>query len=131
YPSEAFIAADRVIRDQLAAVLFRKVDQDRGGFEQGEGLAAGGVGIDQRRDPVIGGDLQKFRLELVTGADVDRDHLVFETELFECYVHLVAIGGRPGPDFEHVRVSGFAAVTRARPDIRNFRREAEALRSYS
>ena len=36
-------------------------------------------------------DLQELRLELVAGADIDRDHLVFEAELFERNVHFVAI----------------------------------------
>ena len=110
-PFETFVAADRVLGDQLAAVLLRQIDQDRGGFEEGEGFAAGAVGIDDRRDTVIGIDLEEFRLELVAGADVDRDHLVFEAELFERDVHLVTIGGRPSPDFEHVRVSGLSLGT--------------------
>jgi hypothetical protein len=29
-----------VLRDQLAAVFFRQIDQDRGRFEEGEGFAA-------------------------------------------------------------------------------------------
>jgi len=101
HPFEAFVAPNRVLGDQLAAILLRQINQDRGRFEQSEGLAARAVGVDYRRNPVVRRNLQKLGLELIAGADIDRDHLVFEAELFECNVHLVAIGGRPGPDFEH------------------------------
>ena len=40
------------------------------------------------------------------GADIDRDHLVLQAELFERDVHLVTIGGRPSIDFEHCGFSG-------------------------
>src|ERR1700757_243429 len=46
-------------------------------------------------------DFKKFRFELVAGADIDRDHLVGKAQLFESDMHLMAIGGRPGPDFKH------------------------------
>ena len=51
---------------------------------------------------MIGVDRQEFRLELLAGTDVDRHDLVGHAELFESDVHLVAIGGRPSPHFDHV-----------------------------
>ncbi len=78
HPFEAFVAADRIFRDQLAAV---SSPTGRSGSPPTSNnvkrLAAGAVGIDDRRNAMIRGDLQEFRLELVAGADIDRDHLVF------------------------------------------------------
>ena len=113
HPFEAFVAPDRILRDQLAAVPFRQVDQDCCRFEQGEGLAARAVGIDDRRDAVVGGDVEECGLELVAGADIDRDHLVLQAEFFERDMHLVSVWRRPGPYFEHYYSSrlGWAADT--------------------
>jgi hypothetical protein len=91
---------DRILRDQLAGLL-RQIDQDRAGFEQPHGLAAGPVGIDDRRDAVIGVERQELRLELLALADVDRDHLVGQAEFLERDVHLVTVRGWPGPALDH------------------------------
>src|SRR6202049_4836415 len=93
YPFEAFVAAERILRDQFATSLFREINQDRRRFKERERLAARAVGVDDRRNAVVCRDLQELRLELVAGANIDRDHLVFESDLFERNVHLVAIWG--------------------------------------
>ena len=96
-PFQAFVAADRVFRNQLAAGLFGQIDQDCRRLEQRERLAARPVGIDDRRDPVVGRDLEEFRLELVAGSDIDCDDLVREAQLLQRDMHLVAVRRCPGP----------------------------------
>src|SRR5260370_21857774 len=84
--------------------------------------------MDDRRDAVIGLDLEELRLELVAGADIDRDHLVGNAECLERDMHLVPIGGRPSPYFDHrrslpldalFRHPGAGRILRARAGWRN------------
>ena len=56
---------------QEFARLRGQIKQDGARLEQADGLAIWSVGIDQRRDLVVGTDLQEFRRELLALADVD------------------------------------------------------------
>src|SRR6202030_1529212 len=91
YPFEAFVAAEPILRDQFATSLFREINQDRRRFKERERLAARAVGVDDRRNAVVCRDLQELRLELVAGANIDRDRLEFESHFFERNVHFVPI----------------------------------------
>ena len=71
-PLQAGEPVARVGRDQLPGLL-GEVDQDRAGLEQRHRRPPGPSWIDDRRDAVVGGDRQELRLELVAGADVDRN----------------------------------------------------------
>src|SRR5712672_3580612 len=99
YPFEAFVAAERIPRDQFATSLFREINQDRCRFKERERLAARAVGVDDRRNAVLCRERKELRYVLVAGADVVRDDYGFGAELFERNVHVVAIGGRPAPHF--------------------------------
>jgi hypothetical protein len=52
YPFEAFVAAERILRDQFATSLFREINQDRRRFKERERLAARAVGVES---PECGG----------------------------------------------------------------------------
>jgi len=57
--------------------------------------------IDQRRNPVVRRDGEKFRLELVALADVDREHLVGQPRLFQEHRDLVAVRRGPVVEIDH------------------------------
>ena len=62
---------------QEAAGLLGEIDQDRAGLEHRKRLAAvGGRMVDDRRNAVVRADREKFRLELLAGADVDRNEVI-------------------------------------------------------
>ncbi len=99
-PLERLVAAAQV-GGQKAAGLGGEVDEDRARFEQRDRPSVRAVGIDDRRDLVVRADGQEFRLELVAGADVDRDGTVGQAALLEHHVDLVAIGRGPRIHFDH------------------------------
>src|SRR5262249_7730300 len=59
------------------------------------------VAIDDRRDAVVGTDLEELRLELLVLADVDRVHRVGQPELLERDGGLAPIGRGPGVEIDH------------------------------
>src|SRR3546814_14195528 len=62
-----------VCSSDLLAGLLGKIEEDRPGLEQRYGTAAiGGLGIDDRRDTVVGRDRQEIGRELLALADVHR-----------------------------------------------------------
>src|SRR3546814_13305807 len=63
-------------------------------------LAVRPVRIDDRRHFVVRADLQKVRLELVAGADIDRMHIVFASQLLQHDMDLMAVRRRPGIDLD-------------------------------
>src|SRR3954470_6253735 len=80
------------------------MQQDRAGLEGADRPAIRTVrvvAIDDRRHPVVRADRQKFRLELVAFADIDRDRAVFETALFEHDADLPAVRSRPVIEVDH------------------------------
>src|SRR3546814_19935299 len=54
---------------------------------------------------VVRADLQKVRLELVAGADIDRMHIVFESQLLQHDMDLMAVRRRPGIELDGHAVS--------------------------
>src|SRR3546814_19421686 len=68
-------------------------------------LAGRPVRIDGRRHFVVRADLQKVRLELVAGADIDRMHIVFESQLLQHDMDLMAVRRRPGIELDGIAVS--------------------------
>src|SRR5205814_3563412 len=63
--------------------------------------AIGGRGIDDRRDPVIGRDLEEFGLELIALADVHWMDRVRHPRFLEEHRHLVPVGGGPVVEIDH------------------------------
>ncbi len=96
----------RVLRQKLAGLL-REIDQDRARFEQAYGLAARAVRIDDRRNAVVGGDLQELRLELLALGDVDLVHAVGQPALFQHDGNLAAVGRAPRVKFDHLQALPF------------------------
>src|SRR5688572_15678606 len=93
-------ALAQVLRQETAR-LRRQVEQHRARLGERERLAVRAVGIDHRRHLVVGGDLEELGLELVTLADVDRDHAVGRAGFLEHDVDLVAVGRRPRVQINH------------------------------
>ena len=98
------------IGGQELAGLLRQIDQDRTGFEDLHRRAAvGGLLVDDRRHAVVRRECKKLRLELVTGADVDRVDLVGEARFLEKHRDLVAIRRRPVIEIDHLAILEMAA----------------------
>ena len=85
----------------VSFLFFREVDHDRRALEQGQRLAARSVRIDDGGNAVVRRDGEEFRPKLLALADIDRDDLVGDAQLFEGDMHLVAVRRGPGPDFDH------------------------------
>src|SRR5260370_16349482 len=107
-PFEALFAAAPGLRHE-APGLFREVDKDRTRFEHRHRTARLVV-VDNRRHAVVGANRQKFRLELVAAADIDRDHTVFEAAFFEHNADLPAVLGRPIIKSDHRTFSGLSSA---------------------
>jgi hypothetical protein len=90
---------------EKAAFLFRKIHHDRAGFENADRRAAAlGIVVDQHRHPMVGVDLQEFRLELIAAANIARHQIVIETELLEQNCNFLAVWRRPKMKIEHRHV---------------------------
>ena len=87
--------------EQLAGLL-GEIEQDRAGFEQAERLAAGAVGIEDRRDLAVRIERQEFRRLLVVLAEVDQMRLVGQPGLLQHDRHLHAVGRRQRIELEAV-----------------------------
>jgi len=72
----------QILRQEFAG-LAGKRNQDRAGFEQRQRSAPRTVVVDDRGNAVVRADLQKFRLELVAGPDIDAVNAVLEPAFFE------------------------------------------------
>ncbi|MNN72032.1 hypothetical protein D3C81_1880310 [compost metagenome] len=57
--------------------------------------------VDDRRDPVVGGDLEEIRFELLTLADVHRNDPVGQAGFFEHQGDFVSIGRGPVMQVDH------------------------------
>src|SRR5688572_31283170 len=97
-------ALAQILRQEPAG-LGRQIEKHRAGLGERERLAVGTVGIHHRRHLVVGRDLEEIGLELVAGADIDRDHAVRRAGLLEHDVDLVAVGRRPRVQVDHEIVS--------------------------
>jgi hypothetical protein len=81
---------------QEPAAAFGQIDHDRTGFENRQARVVTRVVIDDGRDLVVGRYLQKFGRMLLVVADIDRDNLVGQVELFEHDGNLAAVRRAPG-----------------------------------
>ena len=93
-PLDDVVLSARVRRHQLAGLL-GQVHQDRARLENRDRLAARSFGIGHRGHAIVGADFQELGLELIAGADIDRDYVVLEADLLEHPGDLVAVGRRP------------------------------------
>src|SRR5215471_15082032 len=59
------------------------------------------VAVDDRRNTVVGADLEELGLELLVLADVDRVRGVGQAHLFQHDGSLAAVGRRPGVEVDH------------------------------
>src|SRR3546814_8640848 len=85
-----------VCSSDLLAGLLGKIEEDRPGLEQRYGTAAiGGLGIDDRRDTVVGRDRQEIGRELLALADVHRHDPIGQARLLQEDRDLMAIGSGP------------------------------------
>jgi len=66
------------MRPKLAGLL-GEIKQDRSGLHEPKSV----VGIDDRRDLVVGRDGEKVGMELVVLADVDRVHPIWQPHFFQ------------------------------------------------
>jgi hypothetical protein len=80
------------------AGLAGEVLQDRAGFEDRDRRPVGAFGIDDGRHPVVRGDLQEGRIELISRADVHQMQPVGKRHLFQRDGDLPAV--RRGPVVE-------------------------------
>src|SRR5688500_5795184 len=93
-------ALAQVLRQETAG-LGRQVEQHRARLGERERLAVRALGIDHRRHLVVRRDLEELGLELVTLADVDRDHAVGRAGFLEHDVDLVAVRRWPRVQVNH------------------------------
>src|SRR5260370_14038248 len=110
-PFEALFAVAPCLRHE-APGLFREVDKDRTRFEHRHRTVRLVV-VDNRRHAVVGANRQKFRLELVAAADIDRDHTIFEAAFLEHDCDLPAVWGRPIIEVDHRTFSERSAAISA------------------
>ncbi len=101
-PLQRVDALARLLREEPAGLL-GEVHQDRARFEDGDVPAVGAVVIDDRRNLVVGADLQERGLELLAPVDVDPDGRVVEAGLLEHDVDLLAVGRGFGVEIDHER----------------------------
>jgi len=100
-PLHAGPARVHVCRQQPAG-LGGDVEQDRARFEQRKRLPVGAVVVDDRRDAIVGTDLEELGLELLPFPDVDAVDPVLQPGLFERNVNLVSVRRRPGVYVYHM-----------------------------
>jgi hypothetical protein len=81
-PLDGLVAACRVARHEPSGLL-GEVQQDRARLPQRQRLAAGSVGVDQRRDLVVRVQRQELRRELVVAVEADQVRLVGQAGLFQ------------------------------------------------
>src|SRR5512139_285323 len=105
-PFQGLVPLHRILRQELAGLL-GEIDQDRARFEQADRLAAGTVGIDDRRNAVVGADAQELGLELLTLGDVDLVHAIGQPALLQHYRNLAAVGRAPRMKLDHLLVPPF------------------------
>src|SRR5260370_40906093 len=98
-PFEALFAAAPDLRHE-APGLFREVDKDCTRVDERRRTVRRIV-LNNRWHAVVGANRQKFRLELVAAADIDRDHTIFEAAFLEHDCDLPAIWRRPIIKVDH------------------------------
>src|SRR5208283_3112672 len=82
--------------------LFGKIEEDGARFEnRHRGATVAGILINDRWNAIIGRNRQKFRLELVPSAEVDRMDRVGKSRLFEEQSDLVPVRGGPIKQVDH------------------------------
>ena len=81
---------------QETAGLARQVEQDRAGLEDRDRLAAGAVGVDDRRDHAARADRHELGGELLVLADIHGMDVVGQLELLERDGDLAPVGRAPG-----------------------------------
>src|SRR3546814_7806416 len=92
---------------EKTAGLVGEIDENRTRFEHADGRTAiGGIVIDDRGHPVVGGDFQEIGLELVAGTDVHRHNLVIEPGFLQEHRALVPVGRGPRMPIDHAAGSG-------------------------
>ena len=94
-------AGPRFLR-QEAPGLVGQIDQDRPGLEHRDRLAAiGRRAVHDGRNAVVRADRQKFRPELLAGADVDRNDLIGKPEFLQHDRDFPAVGRRRVVQVDH------------------------------
>jgi hypothetical protein len=94
----------RIARQELTRLL-GEIEQHGAGLEHRDRLAAAGrCAIDQRRNAVVRGDGEEFRLELLALADIHRHDVVGQPGLLEEDRDLVPIGRGPIVEVDHRHV---------------------------
>src|ERR1700730_2964649 len=92
-PFERFHPAAQIRREKSPGFL-GEIDEDRAGFENGQGRATvARIVVNDCRNAVIGRYRQKFRLELVPPAEIDRMDRVGGPRLFQEERDFMSIGG--------------------------------------
>src|SRR4030095_13986638 len=86
------------------ARLVREVDQNGARFHKGDV----GIAVDDRRDPIVGSNLEEIGCELLILGNIDRVHSVGQAQFFERDGNFAAIGSRPGIEINHVLYTYFA-----------------------
>src|SRR5713101_5140976 len=99
------LAPHVALRPELAGLL-AEINEDRAGFENADRRTARAVAVDDRRDPVVGADLEEIGLELLALADIHRLYRIGQPHFLERDADLAAVRRVPGPQFDaHRRVS--------------------------
>ena len=101
-PHQPFIDGDALDqrRGQELAGLLAEIEQDRAGLEYADALAIGAVGIDDRRNLVVGADREEIRRHLLALGDIHRENLVRQPHLFQRDTDLAAVRRVPGVKFD-------------------------------
>jgi len=95
---------------QQLAGLFRKIDQDRTGFEQGERLAVRSMRVDDRGDLVVGIQRKEFGRQLVIRREVHQMRLTGQAGFLKRDRHLDPVRGGERVKLDRIRIPRWPAV---------------------
>ena len=100
-PLDHVVAGRRVVRQETSG-LVREIDEDRAGLEQRQRLAAGAVGIDDRRDLVVGIQRKELGRYLILRVEAHPVRLVGQARLLQHDGDLHAVRGRQRVELQAV-----------------------------
>src|ERR1700736_3938530 len=103
-------ASDLIAGYKLAG-LFGEVVEDRPGLDQGQGLAAGPVGVDQGRGPAGRGYFSIVRLALVALRQVENVHRARDPAFVDCDRRAFPVAGAGCVEFHRCPLVSLVVVT--------------------
>ena len=98
-PHQPLHHLEPLVRAKKAAVLLGQINHDRAALHEGDALFV----IDNRRDLIVGADLQKLRRELIACTNIHRDGLIRQAQFFQQDRHFAPIWRGPRIEIDHCR----------------------------